>query len=393
MTCVIYNTAPYLQKIEKINKILEEYERNIMDYTRTVLYLSNGDTINMNCFKGNLAHLLGVNLEYLNSANLFNSYMESYDRLKYFVDNFFQFQRMVTEKKLMKYENMFSDYADDKIEIFLDNIKIRTDDMLYVVKYDNEKTYKFENKADVCDYYIVRHIKNAYCVLGLVKNDKGEIYVPATSRKFNTEQELEEFIKRIAIKQEITYPYIMRVRNTKTEYKLEINTRLIERQKFLERVIEKAKEFDATAAVARDYSYSLGILTDEKNAKYKTLSLLRLLTDNFKNGDILDIETINELCGDIELSNEIKALIDACNDKSCITSELNHETYSQISEERTKLKEELKIAKEEILKKEQENKYLIEQNTKLSIENDKCREQVDIFEEAYQKVKKIQENS
>lgn len=383
------NSAKYLELIRKLEDCIGNYERMSYQYNKHILYLANGDVLNIKVLKNNVPHLLGVKLDYLRLANRFKPTMDKYDELKCFIDQNYPFSKLVTEEKKLNYDSMFSNYVDNKLDIFVDNIKIRTDDMQFIVKYDSEKTYQVEAEADICDYYIVRKIRGNYCLLGIKKNETGDLYLPVTSRKYENHTDFEKFMERIAKKQEITYPYIMKIRNNSQGYNQDFNTRMSERQVFLDKVIKAASKYDATAAVARDYSYALNIFMDEKIKKHNNITLLNLISDSIKNGDILEESTINDICGESGLSDAMLDLINACNDRICGNVSEPNESYSKVCDEKNKLKNELIEAKRII--EEQNNKYneLIEKNESLEQQNQVYSSQMSILDEAFQKVKTI----
>lgn len=65
--------------------------------------------------------------------------MNSYEILKYFIENRYTFGNLGNSGKL-SFDLMFSKHIDEKLEAFNDNINIRNDDIYTIVKYDSEKT-------------------------------------------------------------------------------------------------------------------------------------------------------------------------------------------------------------------------------------------------------------
>ena len=383
------NSAKYNKIIEKIEECIGHYERMNFQYNKHVLYLANGDILNIKTLPNNVPHLLGVNLDYLRQANRFKQYMDKYAELKCFVDEKYPFSKLVVEDKKLNYDLMFSNYIDEKLDIFVDNIKIRTDDMQYIVKYDREKTYQIEEEADICDYYIIRKIHGAYCLLGLIQSENG-IYVPVTSRKYDSHFAFEDFMERMTKKQEITYPYFMKIRNSgNIENNHDYGSTMNDKQIFLDKTTKAAEKYGATASVARDYGHSLNIFISDKNKTNNNIILLKLLSDSILNNDVLDKNTIDEICGENEVPEDLINLINTCNNKICSSPGIINASYSEVCSERDKLKQELEQAK--LLIEQQTTDYndLKEQNQQLINENNIYKDQIDIVEEAYQKIKSI----
>jgi len=384
-----FNTAKYNEITEKIEQCVNEYEKMNFDSSRQTLYLANGDIINIKVTKNNIPHLLGVNLDYLAQSNMFKSDADAYTRLKYFLDNSYRFSRLVIDQKKLDFDLMFSDYIDEKVESFINNIKIRTDDIQFVIKYDGEKTYQLENIPDICDYYIIRKINQDYYVLGLTRYENTTNFNPVTSRKYSNEEDFEKFVSRIAKKQEITYPYVMKVVNDGTCYKKDFYIRMSEKPSFIGKLIRNAKKYDATPAVVRDFSYTLSNLNDSRSEKENVLSVLRLLADNVKSGNVMGSEIYNDVCGEFEIPDEVLELINICNDNICNGFEADNTSYTQLHDERNALKQELKSLREELTASNSEVERLTTENAELKEQNNNYNEQMNILDEAYQKIKEI----
>ena len=382
------NLAKYNEIMDKIENLVNYYDRIEFSNNKYTLYLANGDLLNIRLFENNLPHILGVNIEYLRLSNKFNPGMNSYEILKYFIENRYTFGNLGNSGKL-SFDLMFSKHIDEKLEAFNDNINIRNDDIYTIVKYDSEKTYKLEDKAEICDYYIVRQKLNKYFVLGVVKNEK--YYIPSTSRKYDDFQELEKYISRIACKQELTYPHLIKIENYKNSYKNTFSLALETKEALLDKTIKISQKYGATASVAKDYNYTLNKIKNDRTEHYVSINVLRLLSDSIKSGNVLDESIIEETVGDIELNSDIINLINVCNNSLCYieNNESAINSYSTLNDENKKLKEELEQLKEALKIEEDERKKVDDMNIELALENEKNKEKISIFEEAYQKIKEI----
>ena len=371
------NYSKYEQIIERISKNIELYEKLQLYNNQYSLFLANGDVLNIKFKNNNISHLLGVKTEYLKQSNKFKPNMNSYDSLKYFIENGYVFKKLVDDR-LLNYQSMFSKYVEVKNQAFEVNSKIRTDDMLYAVKYDGEKTYQAEEISDKCDYYIVRKIYGKYYVLGIVKNEN--IYLPVPSRMYEDDESYYNFMKRIARKQEITYPYLMTIKNMEQNYSQNFFTNIENKEKSLDRTIRAAQAFDATAAVAKDYLYSLNRNKNDRGSFDTNIGVLRLLNDNIKNGNVLDTDSIISVLGNFDLSDDVKDLIDLCNNLICGTNSVGAtNSYSEIAHENKTMKQELMELRNEVVKLKEENDSLKDTNSEYG-------EQLKIYDEAYEKV-------
>lgn len=378
------DTAKFEEIIENITKNINLYERIQLYNNHYTLFLANGEILNIKFLRNNIPHLLGVNIDYLKLSNKFKPNASYYDNLNYFVENSFNFRKLVNEGS-MSYSLMFSSYVDEKNYAFEKNSKIRTDDMFYIVKYDREKTYKIEPKADICEYYIIRRSNNKYYVLGLMKNEN--LYLPVSSRVYDDEENFDNFMARIANKQEITYAYSMSVKNKYGNYNENFVVNINEKEKLINRVIKASEKYDATASVVKDYSYFLNRYKNEKE-NYKTnITILSLLSDSIKSGNVFEVSSIDEMLGNFELNDDIKELINVCNNMLCGShnNEMALNSYSEIEQENKTIKQELITLRNEVAK-------LADENESLKNSNSEYDEQLKIYDEAYQKVAELKKS-
>lgn len=387
----VHNVGRYQNLIDRITECVEMYEKMNFSKNRETFYLANGDIINYTVPEKNIAHLLGVKLDYLRLSNKFKPNSDSYADLKFFLDNSMLFKKLVTEQKQMNFDSMFSKNIDEKLDIFIDNIRIKLFDLQFIIKYDSERTYLFDEETDICDYYIVRKFNNCYNLLGLKKSDKGNFYVPATSRKYEEYFEFDNFVSKIARKQELTYAHLSRVKNLTNNYQQDFFINMNDKQVLIDKLINYAKRYDATAAVSRDFTYSLDHLLNSKTTINESSSIVQLLTRCINSNEILSEQTIKDECGDVTLSYNLQQLIDSCNDmiiNKSVTNTSLKETYSDIINERNNLKIQLEEAKKQIKQLNEHNNELQEQNNVLINSNNDYEEQFAIIEKAVQKVKK-----
>ena len=82
-----------------------------------------------------------------------------------------------------------------------------------------------------------------------------------------------------------------------------------EKEKLINRVIKASEKYDATASVAKDYSYFLNKYKNEKEYYKTNITILSLLSDSIKSGNVFEISSIDEMLGNFELNDDIKELI------------------------------------------------------------------------------------
>ena len=379
------NIVKYNEIIDKINECINWFERLDIKNNRVDLYLGNGDILNIRFPESSIAHLLGINLSYLNMTNKFRKDAVSYDKLKYVLKEPYVFQKLLVSKTISM-EYMFSDSIEQKLSVFKDNLSVRTDDIYCVIKYDNEKTYQSINVPDVCDYYVIRKKGSNYLVLGLVKNARG--YNPVTSRLYDDEEKFNEFMNRVARKQEITYPHLLNINNPYRDYKVNAFFSLSEKERILDNIINISKKYSATPAVARDYAFTINRLKTVREDKTVNLNILRLLSDCIKSGTTLDSNIIGQICGNSDIPEIISTLIDVCNDSLCtgLISDSGKQGYSAIEARNNELNIRANQLELELAEEKQKNQMMEQQISQLLDENAAYKSQLDVYDQAYQKV-------
>lgn len=394
---MLTSTAKYNEIMEKMDVCFDEYNRKNFDNNKFSLSLANGDYLTVRVPKNSIAHLLGVNIDYLRSKGTVRMNTSAYDALTKILEERFQIGQSIWRENL-KQESIFSDYIDEKLEAFSYNINIRTDDIYCVVKYDSEKTYKSEETAEISDYYIVRKKPKTqnYYVLGLVKSEYADnVYVPSTSRMYTDFFEFENFMLRIADKQEITYPYIMKIDNQEKNYHGSFALKTDEKLTLLDKVSKRAKKYNSTVAVGKDFSFTLHKTNLQNTNNNNVISILRLLSENIKNGNVLEQSDIDDLYGNVEMPQDVLELIGTCNDlilsknSSAGTAALS---YSNLNDENVSLKNELETLRTEAIKYKDEINEYKEKCLNLEHEISLYEEQNQIYEEAFQKVMSLKEN-
>ena len=373
--------AKYNEIVAKANNCVNWFEKLDIKNNKINFYLANGDILNIRIFEANIAHLLGFNISYLNMTNKFNKDLSNYDKLKYVLAKPYIFKNLLINNDIST-DFMFSDSINQKLAVFKDNLSIRSDDIYCVIKYDNEKTYQAINIPDPCDYYIIRKKRNNYLVLGLINN--GNVYTPATSRLYDDKEKFDEFMNRVARKQEITYPHLLNINNPYRDYKVNAFFPLSEKEYILNNIINISQKYSATPAVARDYAFTINKFKTVREDQNINLNILRLLSDSIKSGTVLDENTINQICGTTsDIPGIISTLISICNDILCDSTSLKNSTLKAKNNELNARVNQLEL---ELAEEKLKNQNVEHQLNQLLDENTTYKSQLDVYDQAYQKV-------
>lgn len=380
----------YDEIIENIKRCLNFYENVGFVNNKYSLKLANGEIINIKFLMNNIPHLLGVNIDYLKTTTKFKPSNNAYENLKYFVDENYMFYRMMNEGKI-KANLMFSKNIEKKLEYFIDNIRVRTDDMICIIKYDSEKTYQQTEVSDICDYYIVRKTQEGKnLVLGLIKNDQSKypLCFPVTSRCYDSDEELDKFLTRVAKKQELTYVNILTIDNPKQiplPYHQKFIPKLEEKTKTLDIMTGLSQKYDSTISVGYALQFEINKAINEKNQQKMNMQILKEFKNYILSGNIFDNDIIEQLYGEVTVDSVTQDVINAYNDV-LVSGQLNtnnddDNTYTEITNKNKELKEEL-----------EETKRLLEES-KQTIESQKeyikkLEEENNIYKKSFETIEK-----
>lgn len=165
--------------ILKVKENMDWYSSKPYDRNRYTLYLSNGKMLNIKFPKNVIAHLLGINTEYLKSTRLFSE-KNSYDILNRACYDFYNVYQKIRDGYLNP-RSFISEYIDDKLLIFRENVGINFSKIEFVCEYNKDRSYTTGYMAKDVDYFIGSKIDNDHLmILGLKQN--GDTYYPITSQ-------------------------------------------------------------------------------------------------------------------------------------------------------------------------------------------------------------------
>lgn len=377
-----------------INKMKEKikYYEIALEANQYYFGLANGDNINLTFPKNNIAHLLGVYTEKLKSTNIVKNNASSYEILKKLVDYNLTYNDIKNINSGFDISELFSEYVESKTEIFTDILKVRTDDIYCIIKYCSDRTYTTGEEKENSDYFIIRKNDKKYSVLGIVKNDNRNNYVPVTSRLFNNYEELSEFLRKNAKNQEITYPASFRIDNYDKEFSKNFFPTLDEKLEYNRTLKDIAFKYKAIPSTNRDILF---ILEKSLNSRQKTSnysSILSLIKESIMAGNIISKEEVKQLLDDSDIPGELETLIDSCNDLIFFNSKTDDSveiSYSSIQNENESLKKQLEEMKKELLELKEKNKSLEEENSGLKESENIKTKKLEILKNAFEEIKTL----
>ena len=161
-------------------------------------------------------------------------------------------------------------------------------------------------------------------------------------------------------------------------------------------MLELGNKYSASVAVGKELMYALTSASNNYQRNDNNVAILNLLADSIESNSILASEDITAVLGDIKIIPDIQRIINVCNDTLCKSSssnEQNAKAYSDIQNENTKLKEELKEIRDSLAILQGQFNELQEKNNQLEIENNNAKSSLDILTEAFQKVQCITDSN
>lgn len=383
--------SKYNEIIEKLGKTCNEFEKMCIYANTDYMHLANGDDIRIKFPKNGLAHLLGVKTDYLQQANRFKKDATTYDKLRSFIEDGYAFSKLVKEGKL-NFDSMFSKYIEEKLECYKDNMRIRIDDIEFIIKHDSEKTYQTLDNIDICNYYIVRKKDNNFYVLGLVAGEEN-VYLPATSRLYKNKEEFNQFMNVVARKQEITYATQMKITNYINDFSEMFYIKEDDKLDMINKLLSYSEKYQATPSLAVDYFYNLSKSIKRRNTDIGVKRVMDMLSQSINKGNVLDSETIKNILDNEELNDSLKSLIDTCNNAMCNQTDNSNaiNNYAELEQQNKNIKEELLQYKEQLNQLQQQNQLLETQVSELTAENKTQQEIIAIYDNAQEKVKALRQ--
>lgn len=356
----LQNCIDFYEKLE-INR--STYDYSLCSGKNSIRYQINRRTI---------AHLLGVNTDFLRDADLIRKECkDSYTLLKGLLE-YPSYVFLQMSQKGIPYTKIFSNKIEEKITAFESNILFGFRQIVAILHLDQEKIWQADMPEVMdADYFILKEYQDGYTVLGLRKSEFGNYYEPI-SNMFWKKEELDIYGKYLR-KQECTLPYIGKV----TEKNALIpkmrawisNEDKIKKLRFLN---ELADRYDMSICLAFDYEKLLMKINKEaKEKEYREEFIDGLSTIVQEKKFPIESEIIDK--------KEYIPLINALNNTFCEGFRKNSKPYTETRAELEKTKKQLEKVKEK-------NINLTTQIDYLTKENEALKKELELYRKAMEKI-------
>lgn len=325
---MITTKSQYDELIEKIRDNIEWYEKRNFDDKVFNLRLDNGEKLKIIFSHNSVAHLLGIQTEYLKTTGLFPS--DSYDILKQLCNDSYRLYNQVVQGHIT-YDSFISDYASEKLEGFQNICGIDLYNMEFVCKYSKEYSYITGYPQLEADYYIGYRNNNSLYILGLKRN--GAYYYPMTNRYIDCkDEEGLKFLKQMLENQKLTMPVLSSIYFKESgTYSRNLYLDYQKKAAKLRTINNYAKKYNSSVDVSVGYSYVLEKLLKQFDSKNVLFPALKSIFEKVSKRIRIDLTDIELEFG--ELPEDILVLIDSYN------SSLNVDISAAL-DEHTKLVEE-----------------------------------------------------
>ena len=358
-----FNRTELENLLNGMSAIIANLEKCYAYSKSTTIYLANGERIEFEITKSSLAHLLGVDTNYLASLNIFRE-KSSYELLKKMCEEAYKIHDLHV-KKIINYDQLFSKNIIEKLSGFWKNININCEETELVCKYDASRSYKSNEITEKFDYIIVKNINGKYYMLCLVKNSIG-VYLPMSNRCFESYDELQEQLSIFLVNQEITFMNSSKLDENKPYY-LDDKQKL-EKAKNLE---DYRKMYNCSIDLTGQYKYMLSGVLTHKNSATENYTLTGEILTSITGGKIIDTTKIQD--------RNLLQIAQAYNDFICsrVISDMSDEvgeSYSSIKNEREELKTKLLECRDLITKKDIEISKLTSSNEQLTTRNNELED-------------------
>ena len=365
----VYKRCEFEEIVNRISEGVNYYDKVFPKDNRYILYLANGDRICYTFDENKIAHLLGLNLDYLVESSIYRR-TTTKDLLDKFLENSYSiYNKLNTYGSI---NTLLSNYVEDKIAVFREQLKNPYPDNIYFVcKYDRTITYT-SSEIDVytADYYIARKLENDDIILlGLVKNKNNNIYSVQTSRVIKKDSNQMEELTKFLQGQEITYVNSLEIENYQTMYKKDYHLSIEEKKEVIKNMIDISNCTNSKPNTIKNHLFDIICVSNSKSKLFNQKLILSQLIDSIDKKNIYDLSESNIDSEILEsIDSEIKTLIKKWNDLVCNSNFTNYEvkhSYTELQDEKDELEKQNKTYEERIKEIEEENKKLREEKKML----------------------------
>ncbi len=247
--------------VDMLKSDMDWYERSGFSNKIMHLGLDNGERLRVSFSLSSIAHLLGIQVEYLKSTGVYSKTATAYSIIKSIISNPIKIANLVACGYLT-WDKFLSDFAFVKANSFCRMFSY-LDDIKFICKYDKSSSYTTGYSALDGDYYVAYQYNDGLLIVGLKKD--GEYYKPITNRYVSND---DKFLNVLLTNQVVTVPnYVYMYYLATNTYGNKFTIFQDKKIQMLADAKEYADTYQATCDVSLGYSYALGSLIRARNEK------------------------------------------------------------------------------------------------------------------------------
>lgn len=372
------NIEEFYNIIDKIENCLNYYENKDYDATKYDIDFANGDHVSLKFNSKNIPHLLGINIDVLRSTGMYKEY--AYQTLWDIVNNPMKLYDLIN-KGYISYNQVFSDYINEKLDNFKSICGMRIFDLEFVVNYKKDRNLK--SNEPLYDGYYFGYLKDAkLSVVGFTLNENNNTYYPTTNLSFEQySEEYNKFLRRLFTNQTTTIVETMR-KNTLVDFgHVEKQTYYYQNHdkvSFLRNCRRYAETYGASSNTISSNIFYVEKVMNLNEEKGIIAEIVNTIAEKITNNKMIDVRQLQNKF-DYPINNFILNLISAYNDSLVIKRNNDKDdnndndnleySYKEIIEDYNNCKKELERIESLKNKLEGQNKKLQEQLSSLKNEN------------------------
>ena len=371
------NKDNYFDIIEGIDNALGYYEDKGLENTKFSLNFSNGEFIYLKYGINNIAHLLGINTNYLMSTGIFKG--NSYDILCDIVDNPGKLMRQIENGHIHE-SQIFSDYTEEKLENFRRICGVNIFDIEFIVEYKKDRNLTSSEPLDD-GYYIGYSDGQTLNIVGYEKNDNNNTYYPHTSLLFKKDTaEADKFLKRLFKNQVATTVETMKKNLITHDYGVDRKVFYYNHRDKISKLRSCKRYAEMYGGIPNTINSNIYFIDKTINANEDNYSFKEIMEEISKKISDKKMIDVHQLEAKYDyMDDTIINIVSAHNDSLVKKSEGNDFSYKDIITELEECKKELERKNSFIEKIEDENNQIKAENELLRLENEslnKDQEQV-----------------
>lgn len=311
----VKNKSEFEEFLDKINECIKWFENEVSNIRKSYnLRLDNGEDLKIIFDPNNVAHLLGIDTEYLKSTGYFKG--SSYEILKFICNNSYRVYNLIRDGSL-SFDSFISEYALEKLNGFETICGFDLYNIEFICKYDKHKSYVTGYEQLEGDYYIAYKGKenNSLFIVGFKKN--GDYLFPITNRCVDLNNDDSKSFLNILLDNQvitmITYShfYYFNTRSQSNRVYVDYN----KKNSLIGVLNAYGEEYNAIVDVSVGYKYVIEKLISQFEHNNGVVPILCYISEVMKKGDKINEVTLRKKFGNVPES--IKSLVEAYNGAFC----------------------------------------------------------------------------